>query len=82
MTSTVRTVTLDGGEAYFEVVHDARHPFVVLAGNRRITDLGTKFSVSREGDHVQVVVKEGRVRVTLSHQPRLPHPSMPTATMW
>jgi transmembrane sensor len=58
-----RTVTLDRGQAYFEVVHDDNHPFVVIAGNRRITDLGTKFSVRRDGDRVDVVVTEGEVRV-------------------
>ncbi len=63
MASGTRTVQLDRGQAYFEVVHDARHPFVVIAGNRRITDLGTKFSVLRDGDRVVVVVKEGQVQV-------------------
>lgn len=63
MTSRTRTVTLDRGQAYFEVVHDDNHPFVVIAGNRRITDLGTKFSVRRDGDRVDVVVTEGEVRV-------------------
>jgi transmembrane sensor len=63
ITQATRTVTLEKGEAYFEVVHDASRPFTVLAGNRRITDLGTKFSVRRDGDKVIVVVKEGRVRV-------------------
>lgn len=62
-TRSGRTVTLDYGEAYFEVVHDEKHPFTVYAGNRKITDLGTKFSVSRNGDQVEVVVREGRVRV-------------------
>jgi transmembrane sensor len=63
ITRAMRTVTLEKGEAYFDVVHDASRPFVVLAGNRKITDLGTKFSVRRDGDKVYVVVKEGRVRV-------------------
>jgi transmembrane sensor len=67
-----RIVTLEKGEAYFEVVHDAEHPFVVLAGKHRISDLGTKFSVQRDGDDVRVLVTEGRVQVddvdTLSPQ--------------
>jgi transmembrane sensor len=63
VTDSLRRITLDAGEAYFEVVHDARRPFVVYAGNRRITDLGTKFSVFRNGDDVRVVVREGRVQV-------------------
>ena len=63
VTKTSRLVRLDRGEAYFDVKHDPAHPFVVLAGDRRITDLGTKFSVRRDGDKVWVVVSEGRVRI-------------------
>ncbi|MDB5908457.1 MAG: hypothetical protein JWP34_2571 [Massilia sp.] len=58
-----RMVWLDSGEAYFEVAHDASRPFVVEAGDSRITVLGTKFSVRRDGGRVQVVVVEGRVQV-------------------
>jgi transmembrane sensor len=65
VTAVRRAVTLDSGEAYFDVVHDAKHPFTVYAGNRRITDLGTKFSVFRDGDDVRVLVREGRVRVDM-----------------
>jgi transmembrane sensor len=68
VTATGRTVTLDEGEAYFDVVHDAARPFVVYAGNRRITDLGTKFSVFRYGDDVRVTVREGRVKVEILGQ--------------
>ena len=74
ITHTTRTVTLDAGEAYFEVVHDANRPFVVLAGNRRITDLGTKFSVRRLGDDVRVTVVEGRVRIDVVNAPGTPEP--------
>jgi transmembrane sensor len=59
-----RTVWLDSGEAYFEVAHDAQRPFVIEAGPRRITVLGTKFSVRRDGDQVQVTVTDGRVQVS------------------
>ena len=65
-----RTVTLDSGEAYFDVVHDESRPFTVYAGNRRITDIGTKFSVFRNGDDVRVVVKEGRVKIEQIDQPQ------------
>lgn len=58
-----REVWLDRGEAYFEVAHLAGRPFMVHAGNRQITVLGTKFSVRRDGDKVTVSVLEGRVRV-------------------
>ena len=58
-----RVVTLEKGDAYFEVTHDADRPFVVMAGKHRISDLGTKFSVEKDGDDIRVVVTEGRVRV-------------------
>jgi transmembrane sensor len=58
-----REVWLDQGEAYFEIAHMENHPFVVHAGSRTVTVLGTKFSVRREGDRVTVSVVEGRVKV-------------------
>jgi transmembrane sensor len=58
-----RDVWLDSGEAYFEVTHRDGEPFVVHAGKRTITVLGTKFSVRRDKDLVAVNVLEGRVRV-------------------
>jgi len=69
VTKTVRRVWLDKGEAFFEVAHDAEHPFVIFAGAKRITVLGTKFSVRRDGDKVTVSVLEGRVRVDDAQAP-------------
>jgi transmembrane sensor len=63
VTRTARQVWLDRGEAFFQIAHDAAHPFVILAGPKRITVLGTKFSVRRDGDKVSVSVLEGRVRI-------------------
>jgi transmembrane sensor len=63
VTPDSRIFWLDRGEAYFEVAHAADHPFVVHAGPRTITVLGTKFSVRRDGNRVSVSVVEGRVRV-------------------
>lgn len=65
-----RAVWLDRGEAYFEVAHDASRPFVVHAGDRRVTVLGTKFLVRRDGDGVEVAVLEGKVRVDPVRQER------------
>lgn len=67
----VRKVWLDGGEAYFDIAHDAAHPFVVEAGASRITVLGTRFVVRREGDLVKVAVVEGKVRVAGAGQQAL-----------
>lgn len=57
-----RTAWLDRGEAYFQIAHDPDHPFVVMAGDRRVTVLGTKFLVRSETDQFEVAVVEGRVR--------------------
>jgi len=58
-----RKVWLDKGEAYFDVTHDAARPFAVTVGNRRITDLGTKFLVRRDADRLKVAVLDGRVQL-------------------
>jgi transmembrane sensor len=58
-----REVWLDEGEAFFEVAHKNGQLFIVHAGNRQITVLGTKFSVRRDDNKVTVAVLEGRVRV-------------------
>lgn len=71
-TSENRAVTMEAGEAFFQVAHDARHPFIVNAGKRRITDIGTKFAVYLDGDSVRVLVSEGRVKVET--QPGAPGP--------
>lgn len=63
-----RQVWLDSGEAYFDIAHDAAHPFVVQAGASRVTVLGTRFAVRREGEVVKVAVVEGRVRVEQAGQ--------------
>jgi transmembrane sensor len=58
-----RNVVLDRGEAFFQIKHDAVHPFVVTAGNNRVVDLGTKFTVRAEPDRVEVTLVEGRARI-------------------
>ncbi|HSZ74435.1 MAG TPA: FecR domain-containing protein [Rhizomicrobium sp.] len=57
-----RIVTLEKGEAYFQVTHDAKRPFVVIADGERITDLGTKFLVRAYPHKVRVAVFDGRVQ--------------------
>jgi transmembrane sensor len=58
-----RRVHLTQGEAFFEVAKDPRRPFVVEAGRKRVVAVGTKFSVRREEESIEVVVTEGKVRV-------------------
>ncbi len=56
-----RRIWLDKGEAYFHVTHNAQRPFRVFAGNRTVTDLGTRFSVRSEPERFEVAVMEGKV---------------------
>ncbi|MEO7962811.1 MAG: FecR domain-containing protein [Gemmatimonadaceae bacterium] len=52
------------GEGYFDVVHDAAHPFVVRAGSAEVRDIGTSFSVHGGDEHdVTVVVTSGVVEL-------------------
>ncbi|MBL8267407.1 FecR family protein, partial [Steroidobacter sp.] len=48
--SRQRLVRLEEGEAYFEVASNPRRPFVVVAGNREVTAVGTTFTVRHEPD--------------------------------
>lgn len=58
---TERRITLDSGEAMFEVMKDSSRPFVVAAGDSEIYAIGTAFSVRYEGELVEVTVSEGIV---------------------
>ncbi len=63
MTSASRTIWLERGEAYFQVKHDPAHPFTVMVGKQRITDLGTKFLVRRDASKTQVSLVDGSIRM-------------------
>ena len=56
-----REINLEG-EAFFEVHHDAAHPFIIHTQGTDIRVLGTSFNVKAYDTQVQVVVKTGRVR--------------------
>lgn len=58
-----RLVFLDKGQAFFQVHKDLRRPFVVSAGGRTVTALGTAFSVKVAPKRFEVVLVEGVVRV-------------------
>jgi transmembrane sensor len=58
-----RRIWLAKGEAFFQVKHDAARPFIVMVGEHRVTDLGTKFLVNKQTDGVAVAVVEGRARL-------------------
>lgn len=58
-----RVVTLDQGEAWFQVAKDRARPFVVAAGDVRVQAVGTAFSVRRKSGGAEVRVTEGVVEV-------------------
>lgn len=61
----IRQINLHRGRALFDVAHDAERPFVVTAGDGRVTALGTAFQVYRRSSHeVIVTLTEGAVEVS------------------
>jgi ferric-dicitrate binding protein FerR (iron transport regulator) len=61
-----RVVALENGEAYFEVAHSSKVPFMVRSGAVTAQVLGTAFLIRHEvrDAHVRVAVADGKVRVT------------------
>jgi transmembrane sensor len=54
-------VTLDRGEALFDVRHDDAHPFTLHVGQDEVVDVGTRFDVTRDTTATRVAVAEGMV---------------------
>lgn len=63
LSAGARHVVLLEGQALFEVAHDPERPFVVTAGEHRVTAIGTAFDVRLDQDRLQVTLIEGRVSV-------------------
>lgn len=58
-----RDVTLVAGQAMFDVAKNAARPFVVTAGSRQVTAVGTAFDVRLDRKQVKVTLLEGKVKV-------------------
>lgn len=58
-----RSATVESGEMLFVVRHDEKAPFRVRAGELRLVDLGTVFSVRKVGPLTRVAVAEGAVEI-------------------
>jgi transmembrane sensor len=52
------------GEAFFEVTHNERNPFVVQTNDLLIKDIGTAFNVKTSGHNTEVIVESGIVTVS------------------
>jgi len=64
-----RLIVLEAGEADFEVVHDPKRSFRVMAGAAQVLDLGTRFDVRVASGSTVVTVVEGQVAVTPAPRP-------------
>lgn len=62
---SIRKVELTG-EAYFEVVHNSRQPFIVMARGVKVTDLGTAFNINAYTDEpeIKTTLVQGSLGVT------------------
>lgn len=59
----VRSITLESGQASFDVARDPTRPFRVRAGEHTIVALGTVFNIEVVRDTLLVTLIEGRVAV-------------------
>jgi transmembrane sensor len=71
-----RLLYLERGQAYFKVAKDTSRPFIVNAGGRTITALGTAFDVRLDEGKFEVTLVEGKVKVVT---PVAPPPTEPLA---
>jgi len=69
-TGKTREVTLVG-EAYFDVRHDKKKPFIIHAGGVKTTVLGTAFNISAYPGAKKVVVSVTRGRVKVENEKKL-----------
>jgi transmembrane sensor len=64
-----RVVSLNRGQALFEVAHERPRRFRVEAGRAGVVAVGTEFDVYRKSGSVVVTVVEGTVAVFTGHSP-------------
>jgi transmembrane sensor len=62
-TQNARELTLDRGQAKFDVAHDIERPFTVTAGDHRVIAIGTSFNMDLFGPSLLVTLIEGHVVV-------------------
>jgi len=69
------------GEAYFEVVHDAAHPFKVKVRDQTIEDLGTQFNINAYQDEsvMRTTLINGEVKISVGSQATLLKPGFQAA---
>jgi len=58
-----RSAVLEKGEAFFQIKHNALHPFTVKTSSHRVVDVGTKFLVRSNSRQFEISLIEGLARV-------------------
>jgi transmembrane sensor len=71
-----RLISLDQGQARFDVAKDPSRPFRVKVGNETVVALGTQFNVELVARNVLVTLIEGRVAVMPDTPPRNADPQI------
>jgi len=68
----VRSIELISGEAYFEVSHNEKKPFIVNFGSNQVMVLGTQFNVySYPNEKLNVTLVRGKVSLNSSKSKRI-----------
>ncbi len=64
------------GEAYFEVVHNAKSPFKVISNGQEVEDIGTHFNINAYTDEpaTKTTLLEGAVRVSENNHSKILSP--------
>ncbi|MDO6446968.1 FecR domain-containing protein [Colwellia sp. 1_MG-2023] len=58
-----RKIRLIKGEAFFDVSHNPKRPFIVMAKNKIVRAVGTAFGVRLKEKSLEVLVSDGRVEL-------------------
>lgn len=58
-----REVSLPHGQAYFDIAHEPRRPFIVQLDTASVQVVGTAFDIDRLADKTEIRVYEGLVKV-------------------
>lgn len=64
------------GEGYFEITHNAAHPFKVKVGDIEVQDIGTAFNINSYGDEVEnkTTLIEGSLKITKGTNEKVLYP--------
>lgn len=63
-----RKVSLQKGNAFFEISKDKKHPFIISSGGIRTKVVGTSFHIQLSKSKCEVIVVTGKVNVTAKGQ--------------